>query len=487
MNGYVRVLGSLGVVFFLLSLIAGSATAGEARFALAGRAEVPVPAPVSLTSFSLSQPAVMAESAGPRKHPWLAGVETFSINVGVWAFDRYVSNDPAARIGWPSWKSNLRQFFGFDNDAFLMNFVGHPFHGSQYFNSARSLGMNFWESVPYAFGGSLMWEFFGETSRPSTDDLILTTTCGICLGEVLFRMSSQVLDDTATGGNRTGREILGFLIDPIKEFNRIVSGDAWRTTSTNGQEHENLLGTFALGDSIFSDRAGLSNSQSSLNVELEFLYGDPDWSRPMRAPFDLIVFDGSLRFGHTFGSYLLTYAPLAAGRSQDDSGRKWMYGLFQNFDFFKNQGIEFGGTSFTGGLVGSQPLGGGFHFDMAAQLGALVFGASNNPQLVIGSRDYNYGWGPVGKLDLVLGHQRAGSFLVRLAHYEFFTFSKSSPEAKETRDILTYLRGQLTLNLVGPLGVQGGYAFFLRRTHFEGLPNFSQNNYEATAGLILGF
>ena len=33
-----------------------------------------------------------------KKHPWRAAAETFGMNVGVWAFDRYVMNEDFAKI-----------------------------------------------------------------------------------------------------------------------------------------------------------------------------------------------------------------------------------------------------------------------------------------------------------------------------------------------------------------------------------------------------
>ena len=33
-----------------------------------------------------------------KKHPWRAAAETFGMNIGVWAFDRYVMNEDFAKI-----------------------------------------------------------------------------------------------------------------------------------------------------------------------------------------------------------------------------------------------------------------------------------------------------------------------------------------------------------------------------------------------------
>ncbi len=424
------------------------------------------------------------ETWKPKTHPWLAALEVLGINAGVWAVDRFIVNDATARIGWSTWKANLKDGFAFDNDKFLMNFVGHPFHGSQYFNSARSLGMSYWASLPYAFAGSLMWEYFGETTQPSTDDLILTTGVGSYYGEVMFRMSSQILDDSATGGNRAVREVAAFLIDPIRGLNRVISGEAWRVESASHQFKESVVGSFAVGPAFFSLKPGLTGAKADLDLELEFVYGDSDWRNPSPGPFNLIVFDGILRFGNNFNSRLMSYAPLVAKFKQNDRGQKFMYGLFQDVDYIKNETIELGGTSLMGGVIASWPIGKGFSFSTAAQAGAMVFGASNNPLVLIGQRNYNYGLGPAGKLDLIFSHPSGASLLLRAAHFQIFSFEASSPEALETRDAFTYLRAQLTVPVLRWLGVRADYTAFLRDTHFEEMPTFTQNYYLLGASLV---
>ena len=144
-----------------------------------------------------------------KKHPWRAAAETFGMNVGVWAFDRYVMNEDFAKISIGSIRRNIKHGFVWDNDQFSTNLFAHPYHGNLYFNAARSNGLTFWESAPYAFAGSLMWEIAAEVEPPAINDLMATTLGGIALGEVTHRMSSLVLDDSKRGFSRFTREFLG--------------------------------------------------------------------------------------------------------------------------------------------------------------------------------------------------------------------------------------------------------------------------------------
>ena len=127
-----------------------------------------------------------------------------------------------------AWSKALKDGFEWDKDPIQTNFFGHPYNGSFYFTGARAAGLTFWEAVPYTLGGSLSWELFSETERPSMNDIFSTTFGGIILGEVLYRVSSQVLDDSKSGWERLGRELLGAGIAPLRGFDRLYTRSAWK-------------------------------------------------------------------------------------------------------------------------------------------------------------------------------------------------------------------------------------------------------------------
>jgi hypothetical protein len=135
----------------------------------------------------------------PKAPLWSCGVRVVASNVLTWASDRIIFNSDFARISPSTWSHNLKTGWEWDTDRFGMNFFLHPYTGAGYFNSARANGYSFLESVPFAFGGSLMWEYFGENTLPSINDLINTTVTGAFLGEITYKLSSDFLDDITTG------------------------------------------------------------------------------------------------------------------------------------------------------------------------------------------------------------------------------------------------------------------------------------------------
>jgi hypothetical protein len=346
--------------------------------------------------------------------------------------------------------------------------------------------MSFWESTPYVFGGSLMWELFMETTRPSSDDLIYTTLGGIYLGEFLYRMSSQVLDDSATGGNRFWREFVGLILDPPRGVNRLMSGDARRTSSATGQIHETMTGALSLGVVFFDEYPSLAKAHPSAALGLDFQYGD--WCQCQKSynPFDLIAFNGTIRYGKKLYFDLSTYAPLFARQRENAKGQRLLFGLFQDYDYIKNEGLEMGGVSLAGGVLTTLPLSAKASFQAGAQVGSVVWGGSNNIYTHLEDRDYNYCFGPALKLESGLAVRGVGALSVRAAHYQLFTAGGAASEAEKSHDILTTLKTRVDVHLVRMTGLRFEYTAFFRHTHFDGHPEYTHYYYQVQGDLVIG-
>src|SRR6187431_3228963 len=104
-----------------------------------------------------------------------------------------------ARITPKTWWANMEQGWVWDLDDFTVNQFGHPYQGSNYFNTGRANGLNFYESAALTAFGSSTWEYFGETNHASLNDFINTTLGGIALGEAFHRAAWLVRDTRATG------------------------------------------------------------------------------------------------------------------------------------------------------------------------------------------------------------------------------------------------------------------------------------------------
>ena len=69
---------------------------------------------------------------------------------------------------------------------------------------------------------------------------------GVALGEVMYRTSSAILSNEATGAERFGREIAGLFLNPIRGFNRVITGRAFRVRSNPMDPDDRTPGYFVL-------------------------------------------------------------------------------------------------------------------------------------------------------------------------------------------------------------------------------------------------
>jgi hypothetical protein len=167
-----------------------------------------------------------------KPQPWIATAEITGINLGVWAFDRYALDGDYARISWKSIRRNFQTGFVWDNDGFDTNLFFHPYHGSLYFNAARSCNMNFWSAIPFTAAGSLMWEFLLESEPAAINDWLATTIGGVALGEVSWRLSNLLINEQKRGFHRVLRELGIWVISPLHGFNRLITGKTWKRNIT---------------------------------------------------------------------------------------------------------------------------------------------------------------------------------------------------------------------------------------------------------------
>ncbi len=480
----------IGWSFLLLLALTVSASASPAAFSLCRRQD-----PRDLPGggrFAQTIPKENYETGDPSvKHPWIAALETVGIDVGNWLVDRYVFNAKYSHITWTSIKDNFRGGYLWDNDVYAESFFGHPYQGSQFYNAARSLGLNTWESLPFPAVGYFIWGFFFENDQPSWNDQLFDVVGGLNLGELEFRLSSQILDDSATGGERVWREALALLIDPIRGFNRIVYGDMSRVSSINRQMREPLHGNIGLGGMLVSDSSNLSHLHFVPGLTFDMLYGADSSGIVTGHPFDLIVFNGGIQYSHFQSrayATLSTYGAWYAKSWDGKSGQSYAVGLFQHYDFLNNEAFNMGGTSTTLGFVSVLPLGGRFELKSSLQAGGLLLGGVRNDFIKEEDRDYDYGLGFTGKADAWLSHPSLGTLSLHFSHFRSWGFSGRTPTAfDKSRDIVTLFTAEYAVPISGAWAVGLSYGRFALRQSFENGPHVVKDSSRVGASLAWQF
>ena len=341
--------------------------------------------------------------------------------VFTWLFDRYVLNADYARIGIDTWKSNLKYGWEWDNDKFGINFVGHPYSGALSYSSGRSKGYNYFTSFGFAAGGSLMWEYFGETTRPSYNDLINTSMSGAFLGEVLYRLSSNILDDRTRGRERVFREIAGGIIDPMRGLNRLIQGKTFRVTNKEVYEKEPLNISLFTGIHRINDKNNgpFGNGRSSIIFNAQFDYGNPFEIRK-RKPFDFFRLRTDINFGlqNKFLDNVTGYGILF-GKNSQIGKLAILAGGFQYYDYWNNSTFELGAVGLGAGVFSKLSLNKTSNLYTNIHLGFIPL-AGNSTEIITDTvtvRNYNFGGGLQGKFESTYN---MGKYLnVSLMYYNY--------------------------------------------------------------------
>jgi hypothetical protein len=386
-------------------------------------------------------------------------------------------------ISWKTAEASMRHGFEWDPNQFFNNFFSHPYHGNTYYNAARTNGMNFWESSAMAMSGSAMWEMFMESEFPAFNDWVMTTLGGIALGEGTFRFSSQVLDDRATGANRVWREALAFGLNPVGGFNRLVSGQMFKRSSTLNYMRSPLNGYVAVGGRGTSNVENTDKVPAKPTYELVMSYGEPFNDEGSRKPFDYFTFRVWFNRGKDVTdadatpNLIIFERGLLLGKNFSGSGgQRHLLGLVQNYDMMNAEIIKIGALSVGGALMSRFPLGGGFDLITTPLAGVIVMGASNteyiDPETVEKGRTYNYGTGFKGGLSLLLQHLRYGGMLVSYNYWGLNTV-EGAPGSERLQVLDVHYRIPVWKNF--GLGAEG--FLYHRNANYDAFPDVTKEVY----------
>ena len=341
-----------------------------------------------------------------KKYPlWTVAAKITAANLFTFAIDRYLLNYEFSRVGFNSWKHNLETGWEWDVDRFGMNFIVHPYSGSAFFNAARSSGYNFWESAPFAVFGSLQWEYFAENTLPAYNDIINTPIDGIFLGEVTYRIGSNILEDQSTGGERFGREFAVFLLSPTRAFSRFTQGKMFRVTSEEVYQTEPLNVTLSAGARVINDELSFLSGRKNVWFDVTLDYGNPFEVRT-RKPFDYYRFRLALTKGA--GRKILdnvTGYGLLFGKNVQIGGIATLMGGFQHFNYFDNETFELATMAFGPGIVSMLPIESSSNLNTTFTFGIVPL-AGNSTRFPVTDttqyKDYNFGGGAEAKLEATL-------------------------------------------------------------------------------------
>ena len=452
-----------------------------------------------------------------KKHPWNAAAEVTGINVAVQLFDRWALKSEFAQTTLNSIWHNFETGFVWDNDFFITNLFLHPYHGNLYFNAARTNGLSFWESAPYALGGSLMWELFGETEPPAINDIIATSCGGVAIGEMTHRLSQTFLDDRDRGFRRFMREAAAAITNPIQGIHRILSGDAWRVRNRNYRYHDftklPIDGSVSVGWRYLADNGALFRGVHAPYINLTLTYGTSVDGERHTQPYDFFDIETNVAFGgQPLVNQLLIVGRLWSMPILDQKDMAGEFGIYQHFNYYDSKPVDDGSeltpyrfseaAGFGPGFVLSLPGTGGLSkMEQRVFLSGILLGGTKSDYFNVIERDYNMGSGFSIKSKTQLDFGRYGRFILNAKYFRIYTW-----KGYEDKDLQAYVDGTADLHY---LNVQGDHsnaallvvnpviemhlarqwslslsaAYFSRRTYYKYYDKVHAKTFETKLGL----
>jgi hypothetical protein len=371
-----------------------------------------------------------------RSYGWAIG-EAFAINLGASAFNEYVRNANFNQISPRSWYANLQEGLTWDDNQFRTNQIIHPFNGACYYNAARANGVSFWPSYAIGIMGAFQWEWMGETHPMSFNDMISTGIGGAAVGETLYRFSSMILDNEATGMNRFWHEAGGFLTDPIRGFNRVLSGQAWKVASNPEDDMDKTP------DGSFHDTAiGWRRSGNGYYPSLEHDYTDYMYLRyqhqhgnvfdnSRRKPWD--YFDTDVEFAADEKNPLIRFNIAGNWWTTSVGERKsqrHMGSFTQHFEYENTFAYEWGGTSIGPSFYSDWGSWAGMSFNTRVDILATILAGVNSDYSKLANvanqeriREYDYGPGAGARVDFEM--DRKGYPILTAGYRMHFIYVKN--------------------------------------------------------------
>ncbi len=455
------VCGSLGCYgFTTTSLYSSSEVTGGLSYRFGGPRIWETPAPPA----SQTSTAVLASPSRRRAPPerfFMAAGEVALVELLPWAYDRYVTKEDFAFISTQTVKENFRNGFGYDRDAFNMNQASHPFHGSLYFNAARSNGYSYWESGAFTLAGSFLWECCMENTQPSINDLVNTTFGGMSRGEMAHRLGVMLRDNKASGFTRFWRELASAIVDPMGGFNRLLRGEMTRQFANPDERFPSRF-------SVVSDLgyrhigAGAADPNQGI-ISLSAVYGDA-FAGEIRKPFDTFWLEADV--STTGVSRVEGRGVLKGWELGDPTGQvRHILGVFQEYEYFSNESQVFAAQIFSTGLLSRYSL--GPNLKVSTDVTAIVFplAAIKTTNFLNPETGRSYDFAPGGGFRLAARLYRKEWEIVRLGYGVAFARTADGSSSSNT---LQFFRASGRLPLTRSLGVGAGYSWYSRRTTYSG-------------------
>ena len=455
------------------------------------------------TAFAADNPTPVLDWAlGEGKSYWVPAYEIPAFELLLNRYDHYAVDASVYESPISNFKANTHRKWVVDNDAFATNQFLHPYQGAFYQGLARSSGLSFWESSAYTFGGSLLWEMGGETTRPSINDQVASGISGNLLGEPLFRMASLLLETDTTGEPRLWRRLAAAVISPSMGVNRLLYGkrfdgvfrsndpavftrvDMGATLSTHFSSNVNVNADLSAPP---SSQVYRRQSASALFTMSYGLPGKTDYS--YERPFDYFNFEVSADTNNGIEA-LFSRGLLVGSAYEWGSNYRGIWGLYGSYEYVAPQVFRVSTTAASLGTTNQWWISSHVAFQ-STLLAGIGYGAggvlhgsgvTTAGPLGDGQRDYHYGLTPQALINarLLLGDRVSLDTTART----YYISKVAATESTGTEDI-ERIDSSMTIRVFNLHGLTLRYSESVRNGRYATLPTSHQRLNTVSIGYTL--
>jgi hypothetical protein len=411
--------------------------------------------PSALPRFTLAPPWPQEPLPRPRHGAAIAAAETAAVHMTMMGFN-WVAGAPWANVTGRSIWSNVTGEWWLDDDQYWINQLGHPYQGMFPYTAARSAGLGFWWSSLYPVVASTVWEFAGETERPSYNDEVTTIVAGIVLGEVMHR----VYDALRARGGGVSRAA-AIVLNPMSELNSHILAPRERIPAPPSRV------LFMVG-ALTGDANGAGwvtrGSAPRPYAGLDLVYGIPgDPGLTLRGPFSHFVLQAGWGATSEPDATLRARGLVVGTHGELTPRARGLWGMFLSFDFDTPQVYRASTSALGVGASGRLELGPELALDGSAIASAVLMGAAGDiepePPKV---RDYRMGPGQQALLELeMLGRRARAGITLR----QVFLYGLGEGAGTELR---VDAGARAVLQIAGPHGVGVEAVHLMRRSQDRG-------------------
>ncbi len=416
------------------------------------------------------------------KNYFTVGTEIVVTNLVVYNFCTLILNQSWKKTNPEIMWKNLTSPWLWDTSHFLKNQGAHPYFGNMYFTSARSNGLNFWQSMLMTMAGSFLWENCIEAGNNSLNDFITTSFAGSVVGEVFYRLGNE------------GAKInpwLGALFNPVGAINSIFTGRKLGTDESHIHSLRFDLGGGMIVDKISSSDFVCKRYAPELFFNAEVVYQNP--------------------YGHSTKEFMDQFSAGVGGEISangyflraDFDGEFFSVPLYLNQNAESNVGCSFNYDGFYGdsGFLSLNSLGAFFKqkinfgenfFAYGGECDFVFFGVTDNSYIdskkIVDPWDSTYTFGPQLKLFAEYSSTVAGDFYFG-GQCEYLASYGNTPGGKKLSgnffifDLDAGYRHKIYKNL--GLGVSAEYLKKIRTDAGSG--NFGRDFFTASLFVEYGF